>query len=237
VTGGASGIGAAISMRLAGEGAIPVVFARHAPDDAFWRELARKQPRAACVSVELQDDAQCRDAVAQTVAQFGHIDGLVNNAAVEHYGDCWAQPDAELDEMLAVNVTAPFVLSQAFARHWVGEGRQGAVIVNVCSIESQVGWPTPGQAAYAATKGGLLGLTRALALDLADRRIRVVAVGPGPIDTEMAPADRAYARRIPLGGEPGTPEDVGAATVFLLSDAARFITDEILYVDGGYLVP
>ena len=82
VTGGASGIGAAISMRLAEEGAIPVVFARHAPDDAFWRVLAQKQPQAACIPVELQDDAQCRDAVAETIARFGRLDGLVNNAGV-----------------------------------------------------------------------------------------------------------------------------------------------------------
>lgn len=82
VTGGASGIGAAISMRLAEEGAIPVVFARHAPDDAFWRAVVQKQPQAACLSVELQDDAQCRDAVAETVTRFGRLDGMVNNAGV-----------------------------------------------------------------------------------------------------------------------------------------------------------
>jgi NAD(P)-dependent dehydrogenase (short-subunit alcohol dehydrogenase family) len=169
------------------------------------------------------------------LSAHGRVDALVNNAGVEHIGPCWEQPDSEFDEMLAVNLTAPFRLSQAFAQHWTVEGTPG-VIVNICSVESAVGWPDPPQSGYAATKGGLLGMTRAMALDLAAQGIRVVAVGPGAIATDMAPADCSYAKSIPLGHAPGTATDVGEAVAYLLSDSARYITGEIVYVDGGYLL-
>ncbi len=136
--------------------------------------------------------------------------------------------------MVALNLTAPFLLAQAVARHWVKESTRGTIL-NVCSVESQVGWADPPHAVYAATKGGLLGLTRALALELAPHGIRVVAIGPGPTATAMTPDTPEHATAIPLGGRPGTLAEIGDAAAFLLSDAARYITGEIVYVDGGYL--
>src|SRR4029077_11654919 len=158
---------------------------------------------------------------------FGRVDALVNNAGLLLEGNCWEQPDEDVEAMIALNLTVPFLLSQAVAGHWVKAGVAGT-IVNVCSIESQVGWATPPQAAYAATKGGLLGLTRAQALELAPHGIRAVAVGPGPIATAMTPDMLAFEQAIPLGGRPGTPQDVGDVVAFLISDAARFVTGEIV---------
>ena len=159
----------------------------------------------------------------------------MNNAGVLVEGACWEQTDAELDAMVDLNVTAPFRLSQRFAAHWVEQGAR-AVIVNVCSIESQVAWADPPQAAYAATKGGLLGLTRALALELAPHGIRVVAVGPGAIATAMTPDTPEVTGAIPLEHRLGTPEEIGELAAFLISDAARYVTGEIVYADGGYLL-
>ncbi len=195
--------------------------------------------RTAGEAVQLQCDLTKPDAPRQVLAAAlevcGRVDALVNNAGLLLEGNCWEQPDEDIDAMVALNLTAPFLLSQAVAAHWVKEGQAGT-IVNVCSIESQVGWSDPPQAAYAATKGGLLGLTRAQALELAPHGIRVVAVGPGPIATGMTPDTLELEKAIPLGGCPGTPEDVGDVVAFLLSEAARYVTGEIVYVDGGYLL-
>ena len=142
--------------------------------------------------------------------------------------------------MVELNLTVPFRLSQLLAGHWVEEQMQTPAppraIVNVCSIESEIAWADPPQAAYAATKGGLLGLTRAMAVELAPQGIRVVAVGPGAIATAMTSDAPEVTETIPLGQRLGTPEEVGDAVAFLLSDAARYMTGGIVYVDGGYLL-
>jgi len=137
--------------------------------------------------------------------------------------------------LLAVNLTAPFLLAQAFGRHW-RDGGSGGTVVNICSVESDIGWADPPQAGYATTKGALLALTRGIAYDLAELGIRCVAIGPGVIETEMAVGASAVTGRIPLG-RLGTPEEIGDAVVFLASDRARYVTGEILYVDGGYKLP
>jgi NAD(P)-dependent dehydrogenase (short-subunit alcohol dehydrogenase family) len=173
--------------------------------------------------------------LAAALDACGRVDALVNNAGLLLEGNCWEQADEDVDAMVALNLTVPFLLSGAVAGHWVKE-KQVGTIVNVCSIESRVGWADPPQAAYAATKGGLLGLTRAQALELAPHGIRAVAVGPGAIATAMTPEMPESEKAIPLGGRPGTPEDVGDVVAFLLSDAARYVTGEIVYVDGGYLL-
>jgi len=222
LTGASRGIGQGIAARLAAAGVRVFGVSRTAGE-----------------AVRLQCDLTEPDAperiLAAALEAFGRVDALVNNAGLLLEGNCWEQPEADVEAMLALNLTVPFLLSQAVAGHWVKAARRGT-IVNVCSIESQVGWADPPHAAYAASKGGLLGLTRAQALELAPHGIRVVAVGPGAIATAMTSETPELAAAIPLGGRPGTPENVGDAVAFLISEAASYVTGEIVYVDGGYLL-
>lgn len=225
VTGTSRGIGSAIGSRLSALGANVLAVSRTGGSPATV--VGRIVPQ----HVDLRDLDAPADVLAAALAAFGTVDGLVNNAGVIHFADCWQHGDDEWDDLFATNLTAPFRLAQAFARHWIGAGRHGA-IVNVGSIESEVAIER--QAGYAASKGGLLGLTRAMALELAPHGIRVNAVGPGVIATEMSDTMLETIRpRIPLG-RMGSPSEVGDAVGFLLSDLAGYVTGTILYADGGY---
>ncbi|KVM67402.1 short-chain dehydrogenase [Burkholderia ubonensis] len=239
VTGGASGIGAAISTRLADEGAIPVVFARHAPDDAFWRDLQRRQARAAFFAVELQDDAQCRAAVEQAVARFGRLDGLVNNAGVNDRVGLNAGRDAFVAS-LERNLIHYYVMAHYCVPHL--KAALGA-IVNVSSKTAVTGQgDTSG---YCAAKGAQLALTREWAASLRDDGVRVNAVVPAEVMTPLyrnwiAGFDDPDAKlagiagRIPLGRRFTTVDEIADTAVFLLSERASHTTGQWLFVDGGY---
>ena len=232
VTGTSQGIGAGIAAAIVEAGASVVGVSR--------RPIAPQGLGAGsflAVEVDVTSDGGPETALAGALDRFGRVDALVNNAGIHRSAPCWEQPDEDFDAMFDVNVTAPFRFSQRFAQHWV-HSQQRAVILNVCSVESDIGWLDPPQAVYAATKGALLGLTRAFALDLSGHGIRCVAVGPGAIDTGMSEDDRSETEaRIPFDHRYGSPGEIGDAAVFLLSDSARYITGEILYVDGGYRLP
>ncbi|KVM56622.1 short-chain dehydrogenase [Burkholderia ubonensis] len=239
VTGGASGIGAAISTRLADEGAIPVVFARHAPDDAFWRDLQRRQARAAFFAVELQDDAQCRAAVEQAVARFGRLDGLVNNAGANDRVGLDAGRDAFVAS-LERNLIHYYVMAHYCVPHL--KAARGA-IVNVSSKTAVTGQgDTSG---YCAAKGAQLALTREWAASLRDDGVRVNAVVPAEVMTPLyrnwiAGFDDPDAKlagiagRIPLGRRFTTVDEIADTAVFLLSERASHTTGQWLFVDGGY---
>ncbi|MBY4727512.1 MULTISPECIES: SDR family oxidoreductase [Burkholderia] len=239
VTGGASGIGAAISMRLAEEGAIPVVFARHAPDDAFCRAVVQKQPQAACVTVELQDDARCRDAVAETVTRFGRLDGLVNNAGVNDNIGLDAGRDAFVAS-LERNLIHYYVMAHYCVPHL--KASRGA-IVNVSSKTAVTGQGNT--SGYCASKGAQLALTREWAVALRDDGVRVNAVIPAEV---MTPLYRRWldsfddpdaklagiASKVPLGQRFTTADEIADTAVFLLSERASHTTGQWLFVDGGY---
>ncbi|RQT17153.1 SDR family oxidoreductase [Burkholderia contaminans] len=239
VTGGASGIGAAISMRLAEEGAIPVVFARHAPDDAFWRALVQKQPQAACLTVELQDEAQCRDAVAETVTRCGRLDGLVNNAGVNDSIGLDAGRDAFVAS-LERNLIHYYVMAHYCVPHLKASG---GAIVNVSSKTAVTGQGNT--SGYCASKGAQLALTREWAVALRDDGVRVNAVIPAEV---MTPLYRRWldgfddpdaklagiAGKVPLGQRFTTADEIADTAVFLLSERASHTTGQWLFVDGGY---
>ncbi|MCA8060977.1 SDR family oxidoreductase [Burkholderia sp. AU38729] len=239
VTGGASGIGAAISMRLAEEGAIPVVFARHAPDDAFWRAVVQKQPQAACIPVELQDDARCRDAVAETVTRFGRLDGLVNNAGVNDNIGLDAGRDAFVAS-LERNLIHYYVMAHYCVPHL--KASHGA-IVNISSKTAVTGQGNT--SGYCASKGAQLALTREWAVALRDDGVRVNAVIPAEVMTPLyrnwlAGFDDPDAKlagiagKVPLGQRFTTADEIADTAVFLLSERASHTTGQWLFVDGGY---
>jgi NAD(P)-dependent dehydrogenase (short-subunit alcohol dehydrogenase family) len=235
VTGAGRGIGRGIARLLASRGAAVVLVSRttHELDDLAG-EVAAAGGRALAVPGDVTDPQLPVRILTQADAAFGAVHGLVNNAGVDRFAPIWDQTDQHFDEVVATNLTGPFLLSQHFARYWTARGI-GGVIVNVTSVEAEVAFPD--QAPYAATKGGLAQLTKTLALELAHAGIRVNAVGPGVTETEMTP-DRERERaadRIPMG-RLATPEEVGRAVAFLLGEDAAYVTGTTLYVDGGFLL-
>ncbi len=232
VTGGASGIGQACAERLAREGAHLVLADI---DDVNGHALA-KALGAAYVNCDVGDKAQVDALVAHTMARHGRIDVLVNNAGIFKSADFLEVTEADFDEVLRVNLKGAFLVGQAVACEMAKTG--GGSIVNMSSVNGTLA--IPNIASYNVSKGGINQLTRVMALSLADKAIRVNAVAPGTIATELAAkavltSEAARAKiisRTPLKrlGEPGEIADVVA---FLASDAASYMTGEIVVVDGG----
>ncbi|MDQ1714720.1 MAG: glucose 1-dehydrogenase [Frankiaceae bacterium] len=230
VTGTSRGIGTAIARRLLAEGFTVVGLSRSG-------SLDLADPHFHDVRLDLANDAECNRVLPRALDMAGRVDLLVNNAGGHVSAPCWELPAEAFDALLRLNLTVPFLLCQQVLRHWIDSERTGS-IVNLCSIESEVAWADPPQAAYAMTKGGMAGLTRALAYDFGAHGIRVNGVAPGAVDTEMSPSvDDALAARIPLRGRLGTVDEVAGAVAYLASPAASYVTGEILYVDGGYRLP
>ncbi|TMB94123.1 MAG: SDR family oxidoreductase, partial [Chloroflexi bacterium] len=188
--------------------------------------------RVAVLPADLSQPRACRRLVDDTVAALGGLEILVNNSGITLTRDPASLTDAEYDELFGVNVRAAYVCSQQAVPHLA---RRGGAIVNVSSIHGGAGFP--GHAAYAATKGALNAFTRALAIDLAPKRIRVNAVAPGLIEVPRYFDMPGYSReqtaaRVPWG-RMGEPADVARVVAFLVSPAADYVTGQLLYVDGG----
>lgn len=239
VTGGAAGIGGAISRCLAEEGAIPVIFARREPDATFLAEITAASPKAGWVEVELSDDDACEKAVKETLARWGRIDGLVNNAGVNDGVGLEAGPK-EFRASLERNLIHYYTLAHLCLEQL--KANRGA-IVNISSKTAITGQGNT--SAYVAAKGAQLALTREWAAALAGDGVRVNAVIPAEVMTPLyekwlqsfddpkARLDEIVAR-IPLGRRMTDAEEIAATVAFALSDRAGHTTGQWLFVDGGY---
>ena len=235
LTGAGRGIGKGIAVVLAERGYNLVITSRTERDLGVTRELVeRVGSSAVVVAADLKDPETPSRLLQAALDAFGRLDGVVNNAAVNIFAPFWTQSESILDETIETNLTAPFFLCQAAANYWIQSGRGGA-IVNISSAEDTIAYPE--QVPYASSKGGLLSMTKVLALEWAPLGIRVNAVSPGSVDTEMTPEIyRQDAPKFMPIGRLGTPEDIGACVHFLLSDDAAFVTGTALYADGGYML-
>jgi NAD(P)-dependent dehydrogenase (short-subunit alcohol dehydrogenase family) len=237
ITGAAQGIGAACARRLAGDGA---ALALWDIDDTqlatLAAELRAAGGRASACRCDVSLKADVERALAATLADFGRVDALVNNAGIFKAADFLDITEADWDAVLDVNLKGSFLVGQAVARAMSASG--GGAIVNMSSVNGTMAIASI--ASYNASKGGIDQLTRVMALALADRGIRVNAIAPGTIATELARAavlgsDEARERilsRTPLR-RLGEPSEIADVVAFLLSDAASYMTGEIVYVDGG----
>jgi len=234
VTGGGRGIGAAIARRLAAEGA-RVALTSHAsaePAAALVREIAEAGGEAIALAADMADPQAVRVVVAETAQRFGRLDILVNNAGMGVAASIEDAAMADFEACVAINFTAVFVAIQEAARRMTAGGR----IITIGSVNGDR-IPYQGGAIYAATKAAVAGLTRGAARDLGPRGITVNVVQPGPIDTDMNPADSPWAdagRAATVLGRYGATTDVASLVAYLASDEAGFITGASLNVDGGY---
>ncbi|WP_294765331.1 SDR family oxidoreductase [uncultured Rhodoferax sp.] len=239
VTGGASGIGAAISLTLAREGAVPVILGKSPMSSEFAQQLQATAAQHLFLQVELSDDAACREAVAQTVARFGRIDGLVNNAGVNDSIGLDAGREAFIGS-LERNLIHYYVMAHYCVPHL--KASKGA-IVNVSSKTAVTGQGNT--SGYCASKGAQLSLTREWAAALLNDGVRVNALIPAEVMTPLyerwiqtfdKPAEKlaAITSKIPLGHRMTTSEEMANMCVFLLSDVSSHTTGQWLFVDGGY---
>jgi 3-oxoacyl-[acyl-carrier protein] reductase len=232
VTGATRGIGRAIALAFAREGADLVVSGRdRAAGRTVCGEVAALGRRAVWHAADLADAAAARGVVEAALAAFGRVDVLVNNAGLFQRRPALELTEADWDRLLDVNLKAAFFCAQAAARAMLARG--GGAIVNVASDAAWSGGLNP-CAHYAASKAGMVSITRSLAKELAPHGIRVNALAPGLITTDMGgtAGSTLPGLTIPLGRE-GTPDEVAAATVFLASDEASYVTGANLNLSGG----
>lgn len=235
VTGGARGIGQAIALRLAEEGA-EIAICDVQPSDKTMAQIAELGRAALALKVDITQESQVKEAIDSVMAKWGRIDILVNNAGVTRDGLLLRMQESEWDMVLDVNLKGAFLFSRAVLRPMLKQ-RQGRII-SIASVVGLMG--NPGQTNYAASKAGLIGFSKSLAREVASRGVTVNCVAPGFIVSEMTDAltedqKKALLDQVPLG-DMGLPGDVAAVVAFLASSDARYITGQTINVDGGLVM-
>jgi 3-oxoacyl-[acyl-carrier protein] reductase len=234
ITGGSRGIGAAIAKRLAADGAaVAITYSNSKPRaDEILKAIESAGGRAIALQADSADARALQSAVAQAAQALGRLDILVNNAGVASIAPLDQFSLEDFDRMLAVNVRAVFVASQEAARHM----KEGGRIITIGSTNAER-MPFAGGGPYAMTKAAVAGLTKGLARDLGSRGITVNNVQPGPVDTEMNPADGAFAETMKsLMAIPryGHADEIAAMVSYLAGPEAAFVTGASLLIDGGF---
>ncbi len=237
ITGAGRGIGRAIALKFAAEGADVACLSRTAENAEKVAAAVRALGRTAWAhAVDVSDPAAVTATAQQILAATGRVDILVNNAGVARDGLILRMSEADWDAVLDTNLKGAFLATKAFARAMIKQ-RSGRIL-NISSVIGLIG--NAGQCNYAASKAGLIGFTQSAARELASRGITVNALAPGFIETDMTagftePMRAELLQRIPLGFF-GQPEDVAGAALFLASPAARYLTGQVLTVDGGMVM-
>ena len=237
VTGAGRGIGRAIALKFAAEGA-DVVCVSRTPENSekVANEIGALGRKAWAFAVDVTDSAAVNAAAVKILADCGKVDILVNNAGVTRDGLLMRMSDEDWDTVLNTNLKGAFFFTKAFSRAFARQ-RSGRII-NISSVIGLIG--NAGQCNYAASKAGLIGFTQSVAKELASRGITVNAIAPGFIETDMTSALKpetreAILKQIPLGSF-GSAEDIAGAALFLAGPAARYVTGQVLTVDGGMVM-
>lgn len=237
VTGAGRGIGAAIALKLASQGAAVVCVSRTESNAKRSAEqVAALGVRSLALAVDVANAAESESAVDATLKAFGRIDILINNAGVTRDGLLMRMAEADWDTVLATNLKGAFHFTRPTVKAMIKQ-RSGRII-NISSVVGLIG--NPGQANYAASKAGLIGFTKAVAKEVASRNITCNAVAPGFVNTDMTAAlnesQRAKLLEVVPLGRLGEPDDVAEAVLFLAGEGGRYITGQVLTVDGGMVM-
>lgn len=240
VTGGNSGIGAAVVLGLAEAGAKVVIdyVAHPEATDALEKQIAALGDQSVGVDADISTVAGVQALIDAAVASFGRVDIMVNNAGMETRTSVLETTEKQYDTVLAVNLKSAFFGVQLAARQMIAQGG-GGVVINTSSVHED--WPMPGNTPYCVTKGGMRMLTRTAGVELAPKGVRVLNVAPGavatPINTvEMDPATlKTLDDYIPLG-RMARPEEIASVVVFAASDAASYLTATTIFADGGIMM-